>query len=111
MRLVVSPRYAWAIRIFILPWILTTTRFPRARAPREVVPSDHETASLSREAARARLTRAAREASDALRRADASPSAPKMTHAYFGPLSPHTTLRLLTAHTRHHARGLMRKSK
>jgi hypothetical protein len=110
MRLVVSERYAWALRTFVLPWIIATTRFPRARAPREVVPGENETKQLTPEAARTRLMRAAREAANAFRGSAASPATPRMTHAYFGSLSPYTALRLLTAHTRHHARALTRKS-
>ena len=32
--------------------------------------------------------------------------APRVAHAYFGALTPHAALRLLSAHTRHHARAL-----
>jgi hypothetical protein len=110
MRLIVSPRYAWALRTFVLPWIIATTRFPRARAPREVVPGENETKRLTLDAARTRLMGAAREACETMRRAGAAGSAPRMNHAYFGPLSPYSALRLLTAHTRHHARSLSRKS-
>jgi hypothetical protein len=31
----------------------------------------------------------------------------RCTHAYFGALRPWTTVRLLSAHTRHHAKGLL----
>lgn len=106
MRPVVSQRYAWVLRTFVLPLIIATTRFPRARAPREVVPDQKEAKLLTPEATRERLTRAASEAADAFRAAAANASPARMTHAYFGPLSPYTALRLLTAHTRHHARTL-----
>ena len=111
MQPIFSKRDAWVLRTFVLPWILATSRFPRAKAPREVVPDATETKQLTLDAVRTRLSRAAREASDALRTAGTSGSGTKMDHAYFGPLSPYTALRLLTAHTRHHTRGLTQKSK
>jgi hypothetical protein len=109
MRMRVSQRYAWFLRNFVLPIILATTRFPRARAPREVVPDENETKLLTRDAAMTRLTRVAREASDAFRNAASNESAPRMTHAYFGALDPYTAFRLITAHTRHHTRALARR--
>jgi hypothetical protein len=33
-------------------------------------------------------------------------SSPRVVHAYFGAIAPRRALRLLSAHTRHHARGL-----
>jgi hypothetical protein len=33
----------------------------------------------------------------------------RVQHACFGPLTPRATLRLLSAHTRHHARALGRQ--
>lgn len=106
MRLRVSERYAWFLRTFVLPVILSTMRFPRARAPREVVPDENETRQLAPDAAMSRLTRVAREAADAFRAAGSTESASRMTHAYFGALDPYTAFRLLTAHTRHHMRTL-----
>ena len=111
MRPVVSKRYAWVLRTLLLPVILATSRFPRARAPREVVPGTEEAKLLTPEAMRARLIRASREAADAFRSGAANSSPPRMTHAYFGDLTPLTALRLLTAHTRHHARALARTAK
>jgi hypothetical protein len=69
MQLVVSKRYAWFLRTFALPLIIATTRFPRAKAPREVRPNVEETKMLTRDAMRGRLLRASREASDAFRNA------------------------------------------
>lgn len=106
MQLVVSKRYAWFLRTFALPLIIATTRFPRAKAPREVRPNVEETKMLTRDAMRGRLLRASREASDAFRNAAGTSSLPRMTHAYFGDLTPYSVLRLLTAHTRHHTRSL-----
>ena len=107
MRLRVAPSAAWLSRTLLLPVLLATKRFPRgARAPSEVVPNDDEARQLSRDVAIARLQRAAAEAAATLRRAAGERSTPRVMHAYFGALTPYTTLRLLSAHTRHHARGL-----
>ena len=107
MRLLVSPSRAWALRTLLLPLILRTQRFPRGvRSPREVVPPDATSARPTRDEALARLERVAREAAVALRRAADGRPVPRLMHAYFGPLAPHTALRVLSAHTRHHARGL-----
>lgn len=109
MRLRVSKRYAWLLRNLLLPVIVATKRFPRgARAPREVVPDLEEARMLTPAAAAARLTRVAAEAAAAFRQARGNRSAPLMTHAYFGPLTPYVGLRMLSAHTWHHARALMR---
>jgi hypothetical protein len=107
MRLLVTPSRAWALRTILLPVILLTDRFPRGvRAPREVVPDASERPVP--EAAMARLERAAQEAAVALRRAADGRPVPRMMHAYFGPLTPRAALRVLSAHTRHHARALAR---
>ncbi len=107
MRLRVSQPVALFSRIVILPVILTFKRFPRgARAPSEVAPDAAEARLLMPEEAATRLRRVADEAAAALRRAAAERPAPSMTHAYFGALSPYAALRLLSAHTRHHARAL-----
>ncbi|HEX6626801.1 MAG TPA: DinB family protein [Gemmatimonadaceae bacterium] len=110
MRLRVSPPYAWVLRNLLLPVILATQRFPRgARAPREVVPDLEEARMLTPDAAAARLKRVADEAAAAFRRARRDGSAPLMTHAYFGALTPYVALRTLSAHTRHHARSLLER--
>jgi hypothetical protein len=111
MRLRVKPLRAWALRTLLLPMILLADRFPRGvRAPREVVPDAATSERSMPDFALARLERAAHEAAVALRRvADARP-VPRMMHAYFGPLTPLAALRVLSAHTRHHARGLARFS-
>jgi hypothetical protein len=107
MRLRVSKRYSWVLRTLMLPVILATTRFPRGvRAPREVAPDLEEARLLTPDAAATRLKRAADEAAAAFRQGGRNRSAPLMTHAYFGPLTPYTALRMLSAHTRHHARAL-----
>ena len=107
MRLRVSRPFAWFSRTLVLPVILATNRFPRgAAAPIEVVPDAAEARLLMQDASAARLQRAADQAALALREASRERPALRFTHAYFGPLSPQGTLRLLSAHTRHHARGL-----
>ena len=107
MRLRVSKSYAWLLRTLMLPVILATTRFPRGvKAPREVAPDLEEAKLLMPDAAATRLKRVADEAAAALRDAGRDRSAPAMTHAYFGPLTPYAALRMLSAHTRHHARAL-----
>lgn len=103
MRLLVPPVQAWLGRVLVLPLVLRAKRFPRgARAPSEVVPDEAEAAAVAPERARSRLLAAATESARVLRSAELDHPALRITHAYFGPLSPYTTLRLLSAHTRHH---------
>ena len=107
MRLQVSRSSAWFSRTLVLPVILATNRFPRgAAAPVEVVPDAAEARLLMQDESTARLQHVAGQAASALREASRDRPSLRLTHAYFGPLSPHGTLRLLSAHTRHHARGL-----
>jgi hypothetical protein len=109
MRLRVPALQAWLSRIVLLPVLLATRRFPRgAEAPPEVVPDPAEARRLTIAEGRLRLERAAGEAVTALREAAGTRPVPQVTHAYFGALSPYWTLRLLTAHTRHHIVGLER---
>ena len=110
MRMLVSPSRAWLSRLLLLPLMLMTKRFPRgAKAPAEVVPSLPEAATLSAAVVSARLVRSAREAVDALRRSSEGATPRRFVHAYFGPLDALTTLRLLSAHTRHHTRHFGRR--
>ena len=107
MRLRVSKPYAWLLRNLLLPVIIATKRFPRgARAPREVAPDLEEARTLTPPAAATRLRRVAAEAAAAFRQARGDRSATLVTHAYFGPLTPYMALRMLSAHTKHHARTL-----
>ena len=107
MRLMISQPGAWFLRTLMLPVIFATKRFPRgATAPVEVAPDAAEARLLMPDAAATRLQRVADQAAAALRRAAAEGTATSFTHAYFGRLAPHATLRLLSAHTRHHAREL-----
>src|ERR1700682_13202 len=106
-RLMISHPGAWFLRTLMLPVIFATKRFPRgATAPVEVAPDAAEARLLMPDAAATRLQRVGDQAAAALRRAAAEGAATSFTHAYFGRLAPHATLRLLSAHTRHHAREL-----
>ena len=107
MRLRVSSSAAWISRTLILPVVLATGRFPRgARSPREVIPDASEASLLLPDVAVKRLHDAAEQAAEALRQAAGRQPVPRVTHANFGPLAPLATLRLLSAHTGHHARDL-----
>lgn len=109
MRLLVTPRVAWFSRMIVLPLIFATDLFPRgARAPAEVVPDDAEAQLLLPDAAVARLDQVAQQAAAALHKADGRRPVPRITHAYFGDITPRTSLRLLSAHTKHHARRMAR---
>lgn len=104
MRMLASPLQAWFGRTILLPLMFATGRFPRgARAPREVAPDLALAATLDRDAALARLHAVAADAATAL--LDAPPTR-RIRHAYVGDLAPHTALRMLAAHTAHHARLL-----
>jgi hypothetical protein len=103
MALRVPPVAAWVSGRFMLPVLLAFKRFPQgADAPPEVLPDLTEAELLSPEGAIARLEDTARRAAEAL----CQPSASAVVHAYFGSLPARQALRLLSAHTRHHARGL-----
>ena len=103
MRLV-RPRWmAWLMRHTVLPLMLVTKRFPKgAPAPRELRPAPEQAHATPREQLVIDLQTAAREALAALRAAADQPKV-GITHPYFGPLTPYQALRLLSAHTRHHA--------
>jgi hypothetical protein len=103
------PRWrAWLLRTFALPRIFASRRFPQnAPAPREVRPDPEAAAALTPDDAMARLEATAEAARRVLR--SAGPAA-GMVHAYFGRLSPLQTLRLLSAHTRHHTLGMRARS-
>lgn len=110
MRLRVRPWQAWMLRRLVLPYVLATGRFPRgAEAPAEVVPDLGEASQLNATAASRRLDVAAAAALESIVSAGQRPRPPRARHAYFGELSPLATLRLLSAHTRHHASALRRR--
>jgi hypothetical protein len=109
MRLRVSEKRAWVLRTLVFPVVLYTKRLPRGvRAPKEMMPDPATARRLVPSAATTRLKRVAQQAVTALRRAEDAHPIPRMTHAYFGALAPLAALRLLSAHTVHHARGLAR---
>jgi len=94
---------AFLSRHLLLPVMLATRTFPReAPAPREVRPDLAATSAFTIDEALPRLHRASSNALAAIM----APEAAAFTHAYFGTLSPYHTLRLLSAHTRHHTQGL-----
>lgn len=102
-----SPAASWFARTIVLPLMLTARRFPSgARAPREVRPDEVESLQLDQPAMIARLRRAGAEAAEALQHASVTTPELRVTHAYFGALTPFTTLRLLSSHTRHHCDGM-----
>ncbi len=106
MRLRVRPWRAWVLRQTLLPRLLRHKQFPKVRAPREVQPDLEAAKGLTRPAAAERLQQASTAAAAAFHAADGVRNIPRMTHAYFGPLSPLVALRFLTAHTTHHTVGL-----
>jgi uncharacterized damage-inducible protein DinB len=109
MRLRVPRPVAWFARTVLLPRMLDARRFPRgAESPGEVVPGRDEAGRTTPASADARLAVAARDACASLRRAATAPRPPRFTHAYFGALPPLAVVRLLSAHTRHHAGQLAR---
>lgn len=107
MRLLVPRPLAWAARTFILPRMLDSKRFPRgADAPPEVRPEIANSVALSRQRAKEELQAHAAAALAAFDRAMTERPTMTVTHAYFGPLPLLQTLRMLNAHTRHHAQGM-----
>ena len=107
MRLRVGPAAAWISRELLLRIFLRAGVFPRgAVSPREVRPSNAEARLMTIASLCARLESAAAQSVQALRLANERNPAVTIVHAYFGPLPPLTIVRLLTVHTRHHARHL-----
>lgn len=98
------PLVSWFGRTVMLPLMSLTRRFPKGvPAPREVRPDAEAAHAASRDALTARVQSAATAMLVALREAVQSGRAVRMTHAYLGALDAYQTLRLLNAHTRHHA--------
>lgn len=109
MRMLVAPWQAWLGRTVLLPILLATKRFPRgARAPREVVPDLALSERTTPDEAVRAIRQAARECIASVNAPGGTRAVPHVTHAYFGALPPRTALRLLSAHTRHHAQALVR---
>ena len=105
---VVSPSIAaWLGRTFLLPLMTLTGRFPRnAPAPREVRPDVATAHAIPRLELTTRVQASATQALATLREVMASGRKARVPHAYFGALTPYQTLRILNAHTRHHAKLL-----
>lgn len=103
MRVLITGWRGVLVRSLVLPWILRTGRFPRARAPREARPSP---APIDREVLMTRLEAAATMISADLERRGAAAHTTRLDHPYFGAMSLAQTLRLTTVHTRHHRRML-----
>ena len=101
MRARVSPSHARLLRWLILPVVVNTSWFPRAKAPVEVRPVHTGDVDLAPAALMRRLRDRARDVRDEMPRA---PSELRVQHAYFGDLAPRQAMRMLAAHTRHHAR-------
>jgi hypothetical protein len=101
MRVIATGWRLTLLRALILPYILRTGRFPRARAPRESRPVS---TGAGREALLARLDCAVRGAIDLVRHEGTS--IPRLRHPYFGMLNVTQVVRLSTVHTRHHLANL-----
>jgi hypothetical protein len=104
MRLLGSPLQRWLLRHTLFPRLCRGKPFPSGvRAPRETRPREVEQIAA---VALQRLGFLASNFTQELTRG-ASTETIRLTHAYFGPLSPRQCLRLLIVHTRHHARQLL----
>jgi len=98
MALRLSAPRRFLLRMTVLPRILRTGRFPaRARAPRELRPSDH---MVTQAEAMTRLQAAVA----ALERTAAVPDAGgrRLTMPYFGRIPAPRGIRFLAMHARHH---------
>jgi hypothetical protein len=106
MRLKLPASAARISQVAVLPLLLALDCFPRgADAPIEVVPDLRKAEQATRQMVQVRLQQSAAEALEALRSGALEQPSLRITHAYFGPMRPLLTLRVLTAHTGHHARG------
>lgn len=102
-----GPLVSGLSRLVMLPLMTLTRRFPRGvPAPREVRPDANAAHAAERDALTARVQSAATAMLVALREAVDADSRLRVTHAYLGSLDSYQTLRLLNAHTRHHAKLL-----
>ncbi|MBA3854375.1 MAG: hypothetical protein C0503_08170 [Gemmatimonas sp.] len=107
MRVLAPSIAAWFGRNLMLPMMTLTGRFPRnAPAPREVRPDAVTAHAIARIELTTRVQAAATQSLATLREVLASGRRARVTHAYFGALTPYQTLRILNAHTRHHAKLL-----
>jgi DinB superfamily len=103
MRLIGSRLQRLILRHTMLPRLLAGNPFPAGvRAPRETRPRDVQG---DQQVALSELDHLVAQFTEELTvRAATAPV--HLTHAYFGPLSASQGIRLLTTHTRHHARQL-----
>lgn len=103
MRLLGSRLQRLVLRHTVLPRLLAGSPFPPGvRAPRETRPRE---ILADRGAALSALVHLAESFTRELT-AQSTRRTIRLTHAYFGPMSPRQGLALLTVHTRHHARQL-----
>ena len=109
-RTTTSPLRRRLLRWLLLPTILGTGRLPAgAPAPRVLRPRGEpvpDAPAPDQEALVARFHAAAARLADAVADAERASARRLVAHPYFGALSARTTWRLLTIHTRHHARHL-----
>jgi hypothetical protein len=104
----VTPARARLLRLVLLPVIFRTDWFATgARAPREVRPPESSARELTPDAVVARLEDAAQRMRESIRGASQDF---RFMHAYFGGLPAHDAVRMLSAHTRHHARAMARRA-
>jgi hypothetical protein len=92
-----------ALHWLVLPYILRTGRFPRARAPRESRPV---VSGAGREDLLIRLDAAVRGVIELVGRGDNAVVRTSLRHPYFGTISVLQAVRLSAVHTDHHARRL-----
>lgn len=105
MRLLGSPLQRWLLRHTMLPRLCRGKPFPPGVwAPRETRP--REVKDVPAVALQGLETLARGFSQELTSRAQAGKV--RLSHAYFGPLSPRQGLQLLIVHTRHHARQLAR---
>jgi hypothetical protein len=103
MRLLGSPLQRWILRVRTMPRILSGSPFPPGvRAPKETRPRVVE---ADPEKALALLSSRAEMFVQELTEQRAHGRV-RVSHAYFGLLSAEDGMRLVTVHTRHHARQL-----
>lgn len=107
MRVVLTGWRGFAARWIVLPWILVTGRFPRARSPREARPRGE---ALPRADLITRLDSAARAIGTDLERRGRAAFTDRLGHPYFGAMTCSQVLRLTEVHTRHHLVTLSRSS-
>src|SRR5690606_11060307 len=94
----VGPVMSTLLRWFLLPHVLFHRNLPKASAPVETRPTGFPAEP------RTAVTRL-RELATAVEALAGTPDAPstmKRRHSYFGPLTPHQALRLMSLHTEHH---------